>query len=111
MLIFAVALLLGTNAFAQAQDSKAVAPLRSVLLQELRESMDLAVLFVTASVVAIAAALLLFGVRDWRCYGAAFLSPAVLTGVTYGTVTPLLLLGVSALWRWRDREWPVSLTG
>jgi hypothetical protein len=38
MRILAIALLLGSSAFAAAQDSNAVAPLRSVLLQELRET-------------------------------------------------------------------------
>jgi hypothetical protein len=55
--------------------------------------------------VAVALSLRLLNVRDWRCYGAAFLSPAVLTAISIGTLTPLLLLGVAAAWRWRD-SWP-----
>jgi hypothetical protein len=52
---------------------------------------------------AVAAALWLFGVRDWRCFGAAFASPAVLTSISVGTISPLLLLGLAILWRWRSR--------
>lgn len=63
-----------------------------------------ATLFVAVSVVAVGAALWLFGVRDWRCYGAAFASPAVLTGITVGTLSPLLLLGLALVWRTRDRR-------
>jgi Glycosyltransferase family 87 len=60
-------------------------------------------IFVALLSVAVAGALWLFGVRDWRCYGAAFASPAVFTAISLGTLTPLLLLGVAATWRWRDR--------
>jgi alpha-1,2-mannosyltransferase len=58
--------------------------------------------FVVASAAAVAAALWLFDVRDWRCYGAVFLWPAVLTAVSIGTLTPLLLLGVAVVWRYRN---------
>lgn len=51
--------------------------------------------------------LLLVGVRDWRCHGAALATIPVISAVRLGTFTPLLLLGLAALWRWRDRR-PVA---
>ena len=48
-------------------------------------------------------ALRLMGVRDWRCYGAAALSITLLSAVMLGSVTPLMLLGAAAAWRYRDR--------
>jgi hypothetical protein len=60
-------------------------------------------IFIGLLTAAVAGALWLFGVRDWRCYGAAFASPAVFTAVSVGTLTPLLLLGVAVSWRWRNR--------
>lgn len=60
-------------------------------------------LFVALLAVATAGALWVFGVRDWRCYGAAFASLAVLDSISLGTITPLLLLGLAMLWRWRNR--------
>jgi hypothetical protein len=61
------------------------------------------VLFVPLCALSVAAALWLLDVRDWRCYGAAFASPAVLTGISGGTLSPFLLLGLAVAWRWRDR--------
>ena len=57
---------------------------------------------------AVPAALFIVGVRDWRCYGIAFLSEPVLLGVTLGTASPLLLLALAAMWRLRDRLWPAA---
>jgi alpha-1,2-mannosyltransferase len=51
----------------------------------------------------IPAALLLLGVRDWRCHGAALLTIWAVNGIFAGSVSPLLLLAVAALWRYRDR--------
>ena len=51
---------------------------------------------------AVAATLAVLGVRDWRCYGAAYLSVAVLHDVRLGALTPLLALGLALVWRWRD---------
>lgn len=48
-------------------------------------------------------ALLLLGVRDWRCHGAALLTMWAVNGIFVGAVSPLLLLGVAALWRYRGR--------
>jgi len=55
-------------------------------------------------IVAVAASLWLVGVRDWRCYAFAFCSFPVLKALNIGTVTPLLLLGTAATWRFRDRR-------
>jgi hypothetical protein len=51
------------------------------------------VLFVPLLACSIFGALWLLGVRDWRCYGAVVAWPAVLTAVSLGTLSPLLLLG------------------
>ena len=55
-------------------------------------------------IVAVAASLWIVGVRDWRCYAIAFCSFPVLKAVNLGTVTPLLLVGVAATWRFRNRR-------
>ncbi len=59
--------------------------------------------FIAVSCAAIPAALLLLGVRDWRCHALTFCSIAVLQSVVLGTVTSLLLLAVAVAWRWRHR--------
>jgi Glycosyltransferase family 87 len=52
-----------------------------------------------------ALALRIVGVRDWRVYGAALLTPAMGTSLAYGTVNCALMLGLAATWRWRDQAW------
>lgn len=42
------------------------------------------------------------GVRDWRVYGAALLTPAALSSVLFGAVDLALMLGLAICWRWRD---------
>jgi len=54
------------------------------------------------SIAAVALALWLLGLRDWRCYAFAFLFRPTQGAIDLGTVGPLLLLAVAALWRWRD---------
>jgi alpha-1,2-mannosyltransferase len=54
--------------------------------------------------VAIPTALFLLGVRDWRCYGVAFLWPPTREAIDTGALGPLLLLGVALAWRYRDRR-------
>jgi alpha-1,2-mannosyltransferase len=64
----------------------------------------LAAAFMTALLsAAVAATLAVLGVRDWRCYGAAFLSIPVLHDIRLGAITPLLALGLALVWRWRAR--------
>jgi Glycosyltransferase family 87 len=58
-------------------------------------------LFVVAAALALGLALWILGVRDWRCYGAAFASPAVLTSISVGTLTPLMVLAAASAWRLR----------
>jgi hypothetical protein len=60
--------------------------------------------FLVASLAAVVCALWLLGIRDRRLYAATFVSPAVLTGLTIGTITPLLLLGLAAVWRLRNHR-------
>jgi Glycosyltransferase family 87 len=55
------------------------------------------------SLAAIAASLLLLGVRDWRCYALTAAYPFARSAVDLGTVAPLLLLAVAAAWHWRNR--------
>ena len=64
-----------------------------------------ATLFAFLLIAAIPLALRLVGVRDWRCYGIAILSEPVVQSLEVGAVTPLLMLGVALIWRYRDRRW------
>jgi hypothetical protein len=43
------------------------------------------------------------GVRDWRCYGAAYLSLPVLHSVVLGNPNVIVMLCLALCWRWRDR--------
>jgi hypothetical protein len=61
------------------------------------------IVFTALLVACIPASLWFLGVRDWRCYGAAFLWAPVLAAVQTGNVTILLLLGTAVCWRARDR--------
>ena len=45
----------------------------------------------------------MLGVRDWRCYGLAFLWPPVTDAITTGNITILLGLAAAFAWRYRDR--------
>jgi Glycosyltransferase family 87 len=47
--------------------------------------------------------LALLGVRDWRCYGLAFLWPPVTDAITTGNVSILLGLAAALVWVYRDR--------
>lgn len=47
--------------------------------------------------------LLTLGVRDWRCYGMAFLWPPIISAIQTGNITIPLALGASLIWRFRDR--------
>jgi alpha-1,2-mannosyltransferase len=55
---------------------------------------------------AIAAALWLLGVRDWRVYGVALLLPFTRDAVGGGSIGPFLVLATAIGWRYRDRERP-----
>jgi alpha-1,2-mannosyltransferase len=60
---------------------------------------------ITAALACVPLALRLLGVRDWRCYGLAVLTAPVLDTVSLGALSSVLLLGVAAAWRYRDRRW------
>jgi alpha-1,2-mannosyltransferase len=60
------------------------------------------VLFLLAGCGSVALGLRLLGVRDWRCYGVALLSPPLFLALTIGAIGPFLFLGVAASWRYRD---------
>lgn len=62
-----------------------------------------AVVFLFVETAAVVLALRLLGVADWRCYGAALASAPVFAGSGLGAISALLLLGVAAGWRHRDR--------
>jgi hypothetical protein len=61
------------------------------------------IVFTALLVACVPASLWFLGVRDWRCYGAAFLWAPVLAAVQTGNVTILLLLGTAVCWQARDR--------
>jgi alpha-1,2-mannosyltransferase len=61
------------------------------------------VIFTILGVGALVLGLRLFGVRDWRCYGAAFLSWPVLHTLRLGQVNEFLILAAAIAWRWRPR--------
>jgi alpha-1,2-mannosyltransferase len=67
-------------------------------------------LWTLASSAAVLAALWLLEVRDTRCYAIALVSYPIVSSITVGTLTPLLLLATAALWRWRDRTLLAGLT-
>jgi hypothetical protein len=62
-----------------------------------------AVVFTALGIGALLLGLRLLGVRDPRCYGAAFLSWPVLHSLRLGQVNELLVLGLAIVWRYRDR--------
>jgi len=66
-------------------------------------------LWVVLSVVAIALALLVLGVRDWRCFGALMLTSPAEHSLRLGTLNPLLLLLLALLWRYRDHVAPAAV--
>ena len=62
-------------------------------------------LFVAVSVGATILSLRLLGVRDWRCHAVALLSWPSLFGFWLGALSPLMLLAVAVMWRWRASVW------
>jgi alpha-1,2-mannosyltransferase len=65
-------------------------------------------LMFAGGVASIVLALRLLGVSDWRCYGVAVVSTASVNSLLLGAITPWLLLGTAAAWRYRGRS---SLAG
>lgn len=62
------------------------------------------------AVVAVAAALWLLDVRDWRVYGLALLLPATRDAVGGGSIGPFLVLATALAWRYRDRKGTTAAT-
>jgi hypothetical protein len=63
-------------------------------------------IFASLLVLAFIATLAVLGVRDWRCYGLAFVWPPVLDAIQTGNVTIPLCLFAALVWRFRDRPLP-----
>jgi alpha-1,2-mannosyltransferase len=61
-----------------------------------------AALFAAVEIAATVLTLRVLGVRDWRCYGVAFLWYPVLQNFLLGSITSLLALGLAVAWRYRD---------
>jgi hypothetical protein len=60
------------------------------------------ILFSLLAIAAMMTGLWLLGVRDWRCYGVAFLSWPMLHSLRLGQVNEFLVLGLACVWRWRQ---------
>ncbi len=61
------------------------------------------IVFAGILIAAVAGTLWAVGVRDWRCYGIAFLWPPILAGVHGTNVSILVGLAAALVWRFRDR--------
>jgi hypothetical protein len=68
-------------------------------------------LWALLSVLFVVAALWVLGVRDWRCYPVALLSPFNRSAIEFGAIEGLLVLAVSLSWRYRDTRVQASLAG
>src|SRR5215475_121093 len=80
-------------------------PVTALLVSPLAALPDLAgrVVVLLLTLACVALALRLLSVRDWRCYGLALLTAPVLDTVSLGALSSVMLLGVAAAWRYRDR--------
>jgi len=63
-----------------------------------------AALLAAIELVATGLTLHVLNVRDWRCYGVAFLWYPVLQNLLIGSITSLLALALAVVWRYRDDE-------
>jgi len=62
------------------------------------------VLYTLLLIAATIGALVLLGIRDWRCYPVSLLYPFTVEAFEYGAVGPFLLVLVALTWRFRDRH-------
>jgi Glycosyltransferase family 87 len=69
------------------------------------------ILVTVAMAACVPASLWLLGVRDWRCYAAAFLWVSAFNAVQTANVTLPMLLAASVCWRWRDRAAVTACAG
>lgn len=69
------------------------------------------IVFTAILIASVPVSLWFLGVRDWRCYGVAFLWAPVLAGVQTGNVTLLLLLAAAICWHSRDRWRGAAVSG
>jgi alpha-1,2-mannosyltransferase len=86
-------------------------PLTAVLLTPVA-ALPLAVaggLYTALGILCVPFALWSFGVKDWRCYGVAFLWAPVLSAVQAGNLTLLLVGGLGLAWRVRGRTFALAL--
>ena len=60
------------------------------------------------AIAALLATLLLIGVRDWRCYGAALAWAPTLNAIHMASSSTLLVLGTALAWRYRSTTWPLA---
>jgi hypothetical protein len=60
---------------------------------------------VAAVAALLTATLLVLGVRDWRCYAAAFLWAPTVNALHMGSASALLALAAALAWRWREEVW------
>jgi hypothetical protein len=61
---------------------------------------------------AVPATMHVVGVRDWRCYAAAFLWWPTIISIQSANVTLPMVLGIALVWRYRDGRWiPAIATG
>ena len=65
------------------------------------------VVFAAISIAAVAGTLWAVDVRDWRCYGMAFLWPPILAGF-HGNVSLPLGFAAALVWRFRDEPAPAA---
>ena len=61
------------------------------------------VLIFLSALAAVAGALRLLGVEDWRCYGVALASAPAINSLALGALSSFLLLGAAVAWRVRGR--------
>lgn len=95
----------GVNAVGQAFAAYVYPPLAAELVAPLglMPFHAAAIIFISASAVALILTVWLLGVRDWRCYGAVFLWFPTLHGLRLGTLTPWLALMVALAIRFEGR--------
>jgi len=68
-----------------------------------------AALAMTATILAVPAVLVVLGVRDWRCFGVAFLWPPVISAIQTSNPTLWFALAAALVWRFRNRIGLTSL--